>query len=39
MGRSLILKSRLVLGLMLVSAMNPCAVLASSSQAQASGDR
>ena len=32
MGRSLILKSRLVLGLMLVSAVSPCAVLASSSQ-------
>jgi len=33
MGRSLILKSRLVLGLMLVSAVSPCAVLASSTQA------
>ena len=33
MGRSLMLKSRLVLGLMLVSAVSPGAVLAASSQA------
>ena len=33
MGRSLILESRLVLGLMLVSAVSPCAVVAFSSQA------
>ena len=35
MGRSLMFKSRLVLGLMLVSAVSPGAVLAASSQATA----
>ena len=35
MGRSLMFKSRLVLGLMLVSAVSPSAVLAASSQATA----